>query len=461
MYFLSSLADILTEARQLLEAQEQESTPVKREHRIVRLAWLGFLEWQSSDSVQQTVRTYLQDHCDIDRVTLDASVDQPYHRLISLLKPLVKEHPQTIYDFYGGLLEILDGDTKHEKSRTKRQSNTKTKKQHTFFHTPLVVAHFMRDILNPQPGEKIYDPASGSCGLLIEASRKSQSLARPLLGCERDPNAIALGVMHMTLHDLDISGMQCRDALVQPQPDLFHQEQQIVSDVDVILTHPSFGSYENQSTDEAREGVPPYYESRILKHCMDVLNKHGRCAMIVTPRVLSNANEGHIPLRQRLFHDYTIQMIVGLPPKTFGEHSNYSTFLLVFATGGEAQQTLRYNLPRKDGPVCIDDFKPIQAIWPEWLAYLEGKAHIPSLPDGARVESYKDIVRDLSVKEEQEPRAKKQKNPYNLIPTPPTQHVPLESPRVLAERITQSAEELQRSAQRLQEMLDQKELDVL
>ena len=367
MYFLSSLAEILTKAKQLLAVQEQESTPVKREHRIVQLAWLCFLEWQRSDSVQQTVRTYLQNHCDIDKVTLDASIDQPYHRLISLLKPLVKEHSGTIYNFYEGLLELLDEDTKHERNKSKSQRNNKTKKQHTFFHTPLAVAHFMIDILNPQPGEKIYDPASGSCGLLIEASRKSQSLARPLLGCERDPNALALGVMHMALHDLDISGMQWRDALVQPQPDLFHQEQQIVSDVDVVVTHPSFGSYENQSEGETSEGVPPYYESRILKHSMDVLNKQGRCAMIVTPRVLSNANEGHIPLRQRLFHNYTIQMIAGLPPKTFGEHSNYPTFLLVFATGGETQQTLYYYLPRKEGPVCATDFEPIRAIWPEWL----------------------------------------------------------------------------------------------
>jgi type I restriction-modification system DNA methylase subunit len=461
MYFLSSLAEILTEAKQLLAVQEQESTPVKREHRIVRLAWLCFLEWQPSDSAQQAVRTYLLDHCGIDTVTLDASVNQPYRRLISLLKPLVKEHPGIIYNFYGGLLELLDEDTKHERSRTKRQRNTRTKKQHTFFYTPLAVAHFMIDILNPQSGEKIHDPASGSCGLLIEASRKPQPLARPLLGCERDPNALALGVMHMALHNLDISGMQCRDALVQPQPDLFHQEQQIVSDVHAIVTHPSFGGDENQSKDEKHEGVPPYCESRILKHCMDVLNKHGRCVMIATKKMLSYANEGHIPLRKRLFHNYTIQMIVGLPPKTFGEHSNYPTFLLVFAAGGETQQTLYYYLPRKEGPVCATDFVPIRAIWPEWLMHLEGKGQVPPLPEGAWIENYEDLRRDLSAEEEQETQAKKRENPYNLVCSYPQKIVPLESPRVLAERIVLSAGELRRIAQKLQEMLDQKELDAL
>ncbi len=41
---MSSLAEILMEAKQLLTVQEQTSTPVRREHRIVQLAWLCFLQ---------------------------------------------------------------------------------------------------------------------------------------------------------------------------------------------------------------------------------------------------------------------------------------------------------------------------------------------------------------------------------------------------------------------------------
>lgn len=461
---MSSLEEMLTEAKQFLIVQEQTSSSMKREHRIVQLAWLCFLAWQPSDSIQQTVRTHLLNHCDIDGAILDDSADQPYHRLVSQLKLLEKEHPGTIYSFYGGLLELLNEDTRQEKSKAKKQEKSRAKKHHAFFHTPLALAHFMIDILNPQPEETIYDPASGSCGLLIEAARKAQTPAQPLLGCEQDPNALALGVIQMALHNLDISGIQCRDALIQPQLDLFHQEQQTISGVQVLLTHPSFGRYEGQSRDEQRRGVPPYYESRILRHSMDILDQRGRCAIIISLNALSNANQGHVPLRRSLFHAYTIQMIIGLPPRTFGERSNYWTFLLVFTAGGKTQQTLCYNLPRQQGPVCTNDFEPIRVIWPEWLVYLEKQADkvdslVPSLPEGAWIEKYEDIFQDLEIEEGQETQMEKPKNSYDLVPTPPTDHVQLESPHVLAEQIAQNANELKRCAQKLQAMLAQKELD--
>jgi type I restriction enzyme M protein len=79
------------------------------------------------------------------------------------------------------------------------------------YHTPRPVIKFMVDVINPQIGETIYDPASGSCGFLAQAYLHMQPKTRTIeddeflqnrafFGQEKKGLSFLLGTMNMVLH---------------------------------------------------------------------------------------------------------------------------------------------------------------------------------------------------------------------------------------------------------------------
>lgn len=79
------------------------------------------------------------------------------------------------------------------------------------FHTPRPVIRFMVDVIDPQIGETIYDPASGSCGFLAQAYLHMAPQARTVedddflqhdafFGQEKKALSFLLGTMNMVLH---------------------------------------------------------------------------------------------------------------------------------------------------------------------------------------------------------------------------------------------------------------------
>ena len=79
------------------------------------------------------------------------------------------------------------------------------------FHTPRAVIKFMVDVIDPQIGETIYDPASGSCGFLAQAYLHLEPGARTIedheflqsdafFGQEKKGLSFLLGSMNMVLH---------------------------------------------------------------------------------------------------------------------------------------------------------------------------------------------------------------------------------------------------------------------
>lgn len=79
------------------------------------------------------------------------------------------------------------------------------------FYTPKEVAALMGRILNPGPGETIYDPACGSGGLLIRTynafinKHKSESISNPpkLFGQEINRLTFAMAKMNTIIHDIE------------------------------------------------------------------------------------------------------------------------------------------------------------------------------------------------------------------------------------------------------------------
>jgi type I restriction enzyme M protein len=119
------------------------------------------------------------------------------------------------------------------------------------FYTPRPVVRFIIDRLAPKMGERILDPACGTCGFLVETyehlreSARSPELHRllqdSLMGIEKKSMPYLLGVMNLLLHGVEYPNIVERNSLSTNIRQIRDTER-----VDVVATNPPFGGEEER-----------------------------------------------------------------------------------------------------------------------------------------------------------------------------------------------------------------------
>lgn len=115
------------------------------------------------------------------------------------------------------------------------------------YYTPRAVTQFMVDIINPQLGEEILDPACGTGGFLtcaIEHLKQQvntpddlNTLQATLHGVEKKPLPHMLALTNMMLHGIDVpTNIEHKNTLGRPLRDYRPTER-----VDIVITNPPFG----------------------------------------------------------------------------------------------------------------------------------------------------------------------------------------------------------------------------
>ncbi len=120
------------------------------------------------------------------------------------------------------------------------------------YYTPRAVTQFMVDMVNPQLGETILDPACGTGGFLtcaIEhmrkqqvktAERRSSCCKHSIRGVEKKPLPHLLCITNMILHGIEVpTNIRHDNTLARPLRDYGPKDR-----VDVIVTNPPFGGME-------------------------------------------------------------------------------------------------------------------------------------------------------------------------------------------------------------------------
>ncbi len=118
------------------------------------------------------------------------------------------------------------------------------------YYTPRAVTQFMVDMVNPQLGEKVLDPACGTGGFLtcaIKHMRKQvktpadeELLQRSVMGIEKKPLPHLLCVTNMLLNGIDVpTNIRHDNTLSRPLASYGPKDR-----VDCIITNPPFGGME-------------------------------------------------------------------------------------------------------------------------------------------------------------------------------------------------------------------------
>jgi len=245
------------------------------------------------------------------------------------------------------------------------------------FYTPRAITSFLVDILNPQLGEKILDPACGTGGFLtctIEHLKKQTKNIEDLsqltnvIGWEYKPLPFLLATTNLILHDVEVPNITFGDTLSREYTSYREADR-----VNVIIANPPFGGVVANSNEN---NFPLNYRTResadlFLVLIINLLKKESGRAGIVLPDGSLTGEGVKQRVRQRLLEECNLHTIVRLPNSVFQPYATVATNLLFFDKGTPTKEVWYYEhrLPEgqksysKTKTIQAREFDPIKAWW--------------------------------------------------------------------------------------------------
>ena len=193
------------------------------------------------------------------------------------------------------------------------------------FYTPRPVVRLLVRILDPQPGESVYDPACGSGGMLIESAHymnNSTLCCGRIFGQEKNVINAAIAKMNLFLHGVSDFRIMQGDTLRNPRI-LANGE---LARFDCVVANPPFSLQEWGATAFSTDiygrnqwGTPPESNGDFawLQHMVTSMRPgKGRMAVVLPQGVLfRGGEEGRI--RQKLVDSDMLEAIITLGNKLF------------------------------------------------------------------------------------------------------------------------------------------------
>lgn len=236
------------------------------------------------------------------------------------------------------------------------------------YYTPRAVTQFMVDILNPQLGERVFDPACGTGGFLVNVIEHKKKLFKTdkniaelqdnIHGIEKKPLPHMLAMTNMMLHGIDVpSNIVHANTLSKPLKDYGPKDR-----MDVIISNPPFGGFEE---DGIEKNFPKKYQTRETADLFMALIMHllkpdkGRAGVVLPDGFLFG--EGiKANLKRELLKEFNLHTIIRLPKGVFSPYTGINTNILFFDKGEPTKQIWYFEHPYPYGYKSYSRGKPLQ-----------------------------------------------------------------------------------------------------
>ena len=236
------------------------------------------------------------------------------------------------------------------------------------YYTPRAVTSFMTQMIDPEPGETLFDPACGTGGFLTCAIRhmRERYVKRPedearmqtsLRAVEKKPLPHMLAVTNMLLHGIeDPSFLRHDNTLARPYISWGQDDR-----VDIVLTNPPFGGREE---DGIESNFPKHFQTRetadlFLALIIRLLKPGGRAAVVLPDGSLFG--EGvKTRLKEHLMEECNLHTIVRLPNSVFRPYASIGTNLLFFEKGEPTQDIWFWGHVVPEGQKAYSMTRPIR-----------------------------------------------------------------------------------------------------
>jgi len=276
------------------------------------------------------------------------------------------------------------------------------------YRTPRQLRQFMVQLVDPDIGDSIYDPACGTAGFLVEAldhilaKYSTETRTIPIYGEGWEENkgykSVAAAkkeipklqtyprgvgdklakadwkTLEASLYGHDVSGQMVRVALMNlvlhAVPKARIRRANALSETGglteddkgrrykVIIANPPFAGL--LPKDSIRSDLPTNSkksELLFLAIMMDALAPGGRCAVVVPKGLLFGSTEAHVDLRKKLVTDFDLQAVISLPAGVFKPYAGVKTSVLVFQRPTEPAVNIALNRFNQRRPVWFYEIK--------------------------------------------------------------------------------------------------------
>ncbi|QQG38435.1 MAG: N-6 DNA methylase [Candidatus Woesearchaeota archaeon] len=295
------------------------------------------------------------------------------------------------------------------------------------YFTPRTVVKMAVDIINPQPEEKVLDPACGSGGFLIYAlehvwgvmnkspkykgkhleDTKKEFARKYFYGIDKEIDLVKICKAYMSIIGDGRSNIVKADSLKSPEEwetitrSILTEDGTTMKEFDVILTNPPFGSKikvkheyilkkydlghewkfedgEWTKTNKTKDTEP---QILFIELCLNLLRDGGRMAIVLPDGIFGNPTDGYI--REWIKDKAEIMAVIDCPHTTFMPHTHTKTSVL-FLKKWDKTQNKNYPImmsvvekcghdnrgnetyrEEKDGEVLDEEFSKVAEIYSE------------------------------------------------------------------------------------------------
>ncbi|ACM21212.1 type I restriction-modification system, DNA adenine N6-methyltransferase subunit [Geotalea daltonii FRC-32] len=246
------------------------------------------------------------------------------------------------------------------------------------FRTPRHLIRFMVELLDPEPSQRVIDPAAGTGGFLFStqqylmrkysaqenlvlewdgtphrtdgAAATSEQYAAihhgaNFVGLDNDRTMARIGWMNLILHDLTDPHLLQGDSLSKRdgKPELARLMES--ETYDFVLANPPFtGTVDSNDLEKDSKIFPRAAERGKKKEdaitnksellflwlMLDLLQVGGRCAVIIPEGVLFGNTDAHVRLRRELLTEHVVEGVISLPGGVFQPYTGVKTSILIF-----------------------------------------------------------------------------------------------------------------------------------
>ena len=204
------------------------------------------------------------------------------------------------------------------------------------FYTQRHIIRAMVEVVQPKPGDRIYDPCFGTAGFLGESAdyiRHNSTLSgkqmdvlqqETFYGMEIKPLTYLLGTMNMILHGIEGANLELANTL-----EVHSQNVGEKAKYDVILSNPPYGgkmAQEMQTNFQIRSSAT---ECLFVQHIMANLAKGGRAGVIIPEGVLFRGGPDR-KVRKELLERFNVHTILSLPAGCFLPYTGVKTNVIFF-----------------------------------------------------------------------------------------------------------------------------------
>ncbi|WP_028317460.1 type I restriction-modification system subunit M [Desulfobulbus elongatus] len=225
------------------------------------------------------------------------------------------------------------------------------------FRTPRHIIKLMTELVRPQLGHRIGDPACGSGGFLLGAyqyivtqlaikagtndlkpdedgfvrtsvaaafdEKRQAILQASLFGYDIDATMVRLGLMNLMMHGIDEPNIDYKDTLSKS----YLEE----SEYDIVMANPPFtGSIDKGDINENLTLATTKTELLFVENIYRLLKKGGTACVIVPQGVLFGSGKAFKDLREKLVTRCDLKAVITMPSGVFKPYAGVSTAILLF-----------------------------------------------------------------------------------------------------------------------------------